>query len=505
MKQKIILVVISALALILLGLAIGFVAGQNAIKATIDETAENMAESDDTRDDVAKEESVQDEAQEEIVKETEEDTKLPNVQAAVNNNPAGSALHVEGTVLKDENGNIVQLRGVSTHGIGWFPQYVNKECFEELRNEWGANVVRLAMYTAEYNGYCSDGDKEKLKQLIFDGVEYATQAGLYVIIDWHILSDGNPNQNIGESRVFFEEMSKKYADYTNVIYEICNEPNGNVSWQEIKTYAEEIIGIIRQHDEDAVILVGTPQWSQLVGLASADPITNYDNIMYTLHFYADTHRDWLRQELENAVQNGLPIFVSEYSICEASGNGVNNIQEADKWIELLDRYNISYVAWNLANKNESSSILSADCNKTSGFTSEDLSESGKWLKAMLLREERNSADYEPDTSEIVAYDDGVLRATLTLSDTWENGGNECSNYAVTVENLSNETVKNWELDLLFNEKIVEVQGWCGQYSCEGNVLHIKSAEFNTELAPQGKSRDMGFIVTGPHGIHVEEK
>lgn len=98
--------------------------------------------------------------------------------------PASGGLRVSGTTLTDASGNAVQLRGVSTHGLAWFPEYVNKEAFETLRDDWGANVVRLAMYTEEYGGYCNGGDKEALKQLIDDGVSYATELGMYVIIDW---------------------------------------------------------------------------------------------------------------------------------------------------------------------------------------------------------------------------------------------------------------------------------------------------------------------------------
>ncbi len=438
---------------------------------------------------------------------------------ATNAQADGLALHVEDTMLMDENGQPVQLKGISTHGINWYPQYVNRDCFKELREEWGVNVIRLSLYTEGYNGYCNGADKEQLKQIIFDGVEYATKEGLYVIIDWHILSDGNPLTHMDEAGVFFEEVSKKYGDYTNVIYEICNEPNGNVSWKEVKAYAEEIIGIIRKNDQNGIVLVGTPQWSQLVGEAAKDPITNYDNIMYTLHFYADTHRDSLRQELERAVQNGLPVFVSEFSICEASGDGKNNIQEADKWIQLLERYSISYVAWNMANKNESSSIFSADCNKTSGFTPDDLSESGLWLKSTLARQEHERVDYKsrenksPESKsvekgveqEAMTYDKEALRVTTVATDTWESNGNDSCNYSVTIENLSEETTQGWEIELSFNQEIVDVQGWCGEFSFEGNTLYIKNADFNGQIQPRTKTRDIGFIITGPSGICVEEK
>ena len=166
------------------------------------------------------------------------------------------ALQVKGTALTDQDGNPVQLRGISTHGLAWFPGYVNEDCFRELREDWQANVIRLAMYTAENGGYCTDGDKDKLKKLVQDGVAYATENDMYVIIDWHVLSDQNPNTYIDESKNFFREMSALYADYNNVIYEICNEPNGGTGWQDIKTYAEAVIPVIRENDENAVILVG---------------------------------------------------------------------------------------------------------------------------------------------------------------------------------------------------------------------------------------------------------
>ncbi len=297
------------------------------------------------------------------------------------------ALHVEGTQLTDCNGNAVQLRGISTHGLSWFPEYVNEACFRQLRDKWNVNVIRLAMYTAEGGGYCTDGDKEQLKTLVKNGVEYATENDMYVIIDWHILSDSNPNTYIGEAESFFAEMSKEYADYNNVLYEICNEPNGGTGWGEIKSYAGKIISVIRSNDEDGIILIGTPNWSQYVDQAAADPITDADNIMYTLHFYAATHKDGLRNTMAAALDGGLPIFVSEYGICDASGSGAIDEEQAKQWVNLMNDYNVSYVAWNLSNKNETSAILSSSCSKTSDFTESDLSDSGKWLYHLLTDEE----------------------------------------------------------------------------------------------------------------------
>lgn len=289
------------------------------------------------------------------------------------------ALHVENGKLTGADGNIVQLYGMSTHGIAWFPQYINYDSFRTLRDDWNTNCIRLAMYTAEYGGYCAGGDKEQLKQLVRDGVSYATELGMYVIVDWHILSDCDPNQNKDEAIAFFREMSEAFADNDNVLYEICNEPNSGTSWDSIKSYAEEVIPVIREQKPDAVILVGTPTWSQEIDKAAVSPLT-FDNVMYTLHFYAGTHKDDLRNRLETCAQNNLPVFVSEFGMCDASGNGANDFDSTTKWLDLLNKYQISFCCWNLANKDESSSVFKAASTALSDWTDEDFNESGRWIR-----------------------------------------------------------------------------------------------------------------------------
>lgn len=291
-------------------------------------------------------------------------------------------LKVKGTKIVNEKGTQVILKGVSTHGINWFPQYVNKQAFKTLRDQWGVNCIRLAMYTEEYNGYCSGGNKTELKNLVKNGVKYATDLGMYVIIDWHILSDGNPQKHQSEAASFFKEMSKKYKGQKNVIYEICNEPNGGTSWPTIKAYAEAVIKTIRANDQNAIILVGTPTWSQDVDVVADNPIKGYSNIMYAFHFYAATHKDWYRTKVSTAVRKGLPVFVSEFGISEASGNGYADTAEGNRWISFLKKNGISFVCWNLSNKAETSALISSSCTKTSGWSNTQLTAEGKWYKGI---------------------------------------------------------------------------------------------------------------------------
>ena len=371
---------LSAILLVLLMLC-SFLGGCGKDKTGKTNVGQISDQATESSIDTATQEAI-DAATQETTEAAAQKTTEPATQETTESAPGGSpfaehgALRVVGTNLVDKNGNPYQLFGMSTHGLSWFPEYVNADAIATLRS-WNTNCVRLAMYTAEYNGYCTGGDRETLKNTVKQGVEYATSQGMYVIIDWHILSDGNPMTYKEEAKAFFAEMSLLYKDRDNIIYEICNEPNG-ADWESVKSYAQEVIPVIRANDSNAVILVGTPEWCQQVDQAAASPL-GYDNIMYTLHFYAATHTDWLRQRAESALNSGLPIFVSEFGMCDASGNGGNDFGQAASWMDLINRYNLSYCCWNLANKAETSSIINSWCTKTSGWSDEDLSESGKWI------------------------------------------------------------------------------------------------------------------------------
>ena len=307
---------------------------------------------------------------------------VENVSAATTPVKKNGRLSVKGTRLVNSQGKAVVLKGVSTHGINWFPQYVNKAAFKTLRDNWGVNCIRLAMYTEEYNGYCSGGNQAELRKLINNGVKYATELGMYVIIDWHILSDGNPVKNKKQAMSFFKYMAKKYKNQNNIFYEICNEPNGGTSWNTIKSYASSVIKTIRKYDKKNIILVGTPTWSQDVDVAADSPIKGYSNIMYTFHFYAATHGDSYRQKVQAAIQKGLPVFVSEFGISESSGNGRIDKNEANKWMQFLKKNKISYVCWSLCNKNESCSLLKSSCSRIGNFKKSDLSQAGLWYKSV---------------------------------------------------------------------------------------------------------------------------
>ncbi|MBR1743795.1 MAG: glycoside hydrolase family 5 protein [Lachnospiraceae bacterium] len=292
---------------------------------------------------------------------------------------ANGQLSVKGTQIVNEKGKAFVIKGVSTHGLSWFPQYANKKAFQTLKKK-GVNTIRLAMYTEEYNGYCNSGteNQKKLKSLISKGVKAASELGMYVIIDWHILSDGNPLTHKAEAKKFFKTMAKKYNGKKNVFFEICNEPNGAGDWSSIKKYANAVIKTIRSVNKKAVIIVGTPTWSQDVDTAAASPLKG-SNLVYALHFYAATHGQYLRDKYELAIKKGLPVLVTEFGISDASGNGNLSKSEGNKWMKLLNKYKAGRVCWNLSNKAETSSLLKSSCQKTGGWKSSDYTAQAKWL------------------------------------------------------------------------------------------------------------------------------
>lgn len=309
------------------------------------------------------------------VKKTVENMTKKDDKIVKNNYPSYNGyLKVDGTKLVNQYNEEFVLKGVSSHGVQWFYDLYTKENLKSLKETWNTNVFRIAMYTKE-NGYIDDNSiKDKVKTIVDNLIEL----DMYVIIDWHILSDNNPLTYKEESKKFFDEMSMLYKDKPNVIYEICNEPNGGTTFDDISSYANEIIPVIRKNSKDSLVIVGTPTWSQDVDKVNK---LNYENIMYSLHFYSGTHKDDLRNKAKTALNNNIPIFVSEFGVSDASGSGGIYFDETNKWIEFLKENKISIISWSLTNKNESSAILKENTNIVSD---ENLTSTGKYLKNLFI-------------------------------------------------------------------------------------------------------------------------
>jgi endoglucanase len=286
-------------------------------------------------------------------------------------------LKVEGTKLKDERGNVMVLQGMSFGWHNFWPRFYNAGAVEWLHKDWKCNVVRAAMGVEPNNGYIENPNwsKEKIEAV----ADAAIKEGIYVIIDWH-----SHNIRLNEAKVFFTEMAKKYHSYPNVIYELFNEPDYE-TWQEVKDYSVELIKIIRAIDTDNLILVGNPHWDQDIHLVADDPINGYNNIMYTVHFYAATHTQTLRDHCEYALKKGIPIFISESAGMEASGNGPINYNEWQKWIDWMKTNQLSWITWSVSDKDETCSVLKPTANSDGHWKDTDMKESGIKIREYLRK------------------------------------------------------------------------------------------------------------------------
>lgn len=287
-------------------------------------------------------------------------------------------LRVEGTQLRDQNNNPIVLRGMSFGWHSMWPRFYNEKAVQWLKKDFNCNVVRAAM-GIELGKMSYIKEPEFSKKRIEAVVDGAIKSDIYVIIDWH-----SHNINLKEAKAFFAEISKKYARYPNIIYEVFNEPDDE-SWPEVKAYAEEVIRVIRENDPDNIILVGSPHWDQDVNLPAADPIKGYSNIMYTMHFYAATHGKDLRDRTDEALKKGLPIFISESAGMEASGDGPLNMKAWKEYIDWMEDRKLSWITWSVSDKEETCSILKKSAKSDGKWREEDLQESGIQVRKFLRK------------------------------------------------------------------------------------------------------------------------
>lgn len=346
-------------------------------------------------------------------------------------------------IIVDEQGAPFQLRGASSHGIQWHDGYdfVNMGAYQSLRDEWGVNMVRLAAYVTQ-DGY-TEGAQSRMDEVIQRGVAAATELGMYVIVDWHIHEE-NPHTTKPSAEEFFTKYATMYKGYDNVIFEICNEPT-EVKWYDgsgadLYSYCKDIAGIIRNCGSDALIVCGTNTWSQDVDDVAKKPLKDdgFDNILYTFHFYSGSHYEDKMKKVRTAIAAGTPIFVTEFGVCDASGNGKFDTNNADEWIKLFDKNGISYCCWSLSSKAESASYLSNSCiRKEGGWVESDLATTGIWLvntyRAHQDAEEGTSTEVG-DFSLSVDPDKGVIPEV-------EEGYEDPGTVTITVTNTGSKVLE----------------------------------------------------------------
>ena len=416
--------------------------------------------------------------------------------------------------IVDKDGYPYQLHGASTHGLGFDVGYtfVNKSAFQSVRDEFGVNTIRLAAYPRQYGGYTTSTQAAAaMDTYIQNGVKYATELGMYVIVDWHV-HEYNPNETKTEALEFFRKYATMYKDYDNVIFEICNEPTGtnwynNGAGNDIYTYADSVIRLIRSCGSDALIICGTNNWSQDVEDVAKKPI-NDNRTLYAFHYYSGTHGESYMTKVENAINAGTPIYISEYGICAASGNGGYDTNMADKWMALCDKYNLSLNCWSLSNKAESASYFNPGSSTTGGWTAADLTTTGKWL--VNTYRDREAEDIKGNTSW------KTVNAAATVTPLPSRAADPTLSPTPTIDpaNLTNETAGSYTLETQstgtriyyvnnvssFDYYIINITGTSGS-KLEGCVGYSQNGNW-VQQAYSGTSNSTGYTIEGevPDGV-----
>jgi len=289
-------------------------------------------------------------------------------------------LSVKGTYIIGSGADTVQLRGMSFFWSQWMGQFYNPKVVKWLRDDWKCTVIRAAMGVEESGGYLQNDAEEKEKVVRI--VKAAQSLGIYVIIDYH---SHNAHTNPWAAKRFFSEMAKRFGHLPNVLYEIYNEPLADASWSDnIKPYAEEVIAAIREYDPDNIIIVGTRNWSQFVHEAALNPI-NDPNVAYTLHYYAASHGQELRDIAQEAIDQGAAIFVTEYGTCEYTGDGKLDVEASRAWWDFLDKHKISWCNWSVSSKEETASAITIGASWGGKWKEHHLTPSGKIVREELIQ------------------------------------------------------------------------------------------------------------------------
>ncbi len=292
------------------------------------------------------------------------------------------ALRVAGNQMVNKAGIPPQLRGISLSWSVWGgKKYYNQEVVGWLTKDFRISLLRASMAVQPEGGYLSN--REEQMKLMVTVIDKAISEGIYVLIDWH---DHNAEQHLEESKAFFAVMAQKYAGVPNVIYEIFNEP-ARQSWEVVKSYSTEVIKTIRQYDTKNIIVVGSSKWDQDVDVAAADPITGFGNLVYSFHFYASdpNHQEKLRAKAETAMSRGLALFVTEWGVGESNGNGIFDRQKTAVWMDWMEKNRLSWALWNVTDKKETTAVLLPGAPVEGGWTSDQLTESGNYIREQLLK------------------------------------------------------------------------------------------------------------------------
>ncbi len=271
---------------------------------------------------------------------------------------------VNGSNFVAEDGTVIVFRGLSTSdpdklvddGI-WSKAY-----FEEIK-KWGANLVRFPIHPRAWN----ERGPEAYLKILDDGIQWAGELGLYVILDWH--SIGNLRTEVFQADMydttkketynFWRTMARKYGDNPTVaFYELYNEPTtynhqlGTLTWAYWSELMTEIITIIRANGGKGIPLVAGFNWAYDLTPIRDQPLP-VEGIAYVSHPYPQKRPHPWPEKWTNDwgfVKDKYPVILTEigFSGPEDPGAHVPVISD-ESYGEAITNYcdekGISYVVW----------------------------------------------------------------------------------------------------------------------------------------------------------------
>jgi endoglucanase len=213
----------------------------------------------------------------------------------------------------------------------------------DTRDGFFARVVRLTVFPERW---LPDPELYLFDHLI-PAVDHATSHGLYVIVDWHEIDDVAVVAE--RTSAFWRYVAPVFADYSNVAYEIFNEPvdSDNPSWSNWKRYAQPWVDQIRVDAPHNLILIGGPFWSQAIGPAATDPFVG-DNLVYVGHIYPiiDPYT-WSDYGPMAEVAAVRPLFITEWGFRNDGNEIWNGTRQSfgEPLRAFVEARGLSWTAW----------------------------------------------------------------------------------------------------------------------------------------------------------------
>ncbi len=273
-------------------------------------------------------------------------------------------ISIQGNKFVDDQGQTMVFKGVNASDPAKLQRdgHWEKAYFEEAQN-WGSEIIRLPVHPVNWRQLGSDA----YLKLLDNGIQWATETGMYVVIDWHSIGNLRTGMfqhpmydtDLKETFNFWRTIAQRYKGNTTVaFFELFNEPTtihgqlGTCTWLEWKKINEELIAMIRANGSEAIPLIGGFNWAYDLTEIIENPI-DAEGIAYVSHPYPQK-RDKPWEEKWTAdwgfAAEKYPLMLTEIGYCGPEDKGAHiPVISDDSYAETIVQYcaerGISYIVW----------------------------------------------------------------------------------------------------------------------------------------------------------------